>query len=94
MTNIHLSDQRVTGTLPPELCLFEALRELDVDGGDLTGAIPDWVASCFPDLAELDLSFNELSGGIPPWLTSMKSLEEFEVKYNWARFTFSALCIQ
>jgi hypothetical protein len=75
----------VTGTLPPELCLFEALRELDIDGGDLTGAIPDWVLSCFPDLAEFDLSYNELSGTIPPWLTSMKSLQEFEVKYNWAR---------
>lgn len=36
------------------------LKELDLDGGQLTGGIPYWLPQCFPRLAELDLSFNRL----------------------------------
>lgn len=85
LTNMHISDQRIVGTIPPELCLFEALRELDLDGGDLTGAIPDWIPRCFPDLSELDLSFNELAGAFPSWVPDIASLQEVEFGYNWVR---------
>ena len=61
LTNIHISDLRVDGPVPRELCLFRELRELDLDGGRLTGPIPEFLASCFPNLAELDMSFNKVN---------------------------------
>ena len=72
VTNVHLSDLNIEGTfesLLRSLCPFSHLRELDLDGGRLVGAIPEWLGECFPRLQELDLSHNRLVGGIPraPW---------------------------
>lgn len=61
VTNIHVSDMRVDGPIPRELCLFEHLRELDIDGGRLSGPLPEFLSTCFPDLAEMDLSYNRVS---------------------------------
>jgi len=82
VTNIHLSDLKLDGPIPRELCLFKELRELDLDGGRLSGPIPDWIGLCFPSLAELDISYNRLSGTIPEFIAEMKTLQEFEVRYN------------
>lgn len=60
VTNLHLSDLRIDGPVPRELCLFSELRELDLDGGRLSGPIPEFVSSCFPNLAEFDLSYNRV----------------------------------
>lgn len=51
---------RVDGPVPRELCLFSELRELDLDGGRLTGPIPDFISTCFQELAELDMSYNRV----------------------------------
>ena len=72
VTNVHLSDLNIEGTfesLLRGLCPFSHLRELDLDGGRLVGAIPEWLGECFPRLLELDLSHNQLDGAIPraPW---------------------------
>eukprot|EP01025_Chloroclados_australasicus_P014660 TRINITY_DN1688_c0_g2_i2.p2 TRINITY_DN1688_c0_g2~~TRINITY_DN1688_c0_g2_i2.p2 ORF type:complete len:275 (-),score=20.22 TRINITY_DN1688_c0_g2_i2:195-1019(-) len=82
VTNIHISDQRVVGPIPRELCLFNQLREFDIDGGRFSGPIPDWLSFCFPHLAELDMSFNRLSGTIPEFIAGIQTLQEFEVQYN------------
>eukprot|EP01026_Neomeris_dumetosa_P027553 TRINITY_DN22395_c0_g1_i3.p2 TRINITY_DN22395_c0_g1~~TRINITY_DN22395_c0_g1_i3.p2 ORF type:complete len:299 (-),score=37.39 TRINITY_DN22395_c0_g1_i3:99-926(-) len=82
LTNIHLSDQRLDGPIPREFCLFNQLREFDIDGGRFSGPIPEWIPFCFPFLAELDMSFNRLSGTIPEFIASMETLQEFEVQYN------------
>lgn len=60
VTNIHVSDMRVDGPIPRELCLFEHLRELDLDGGRLSGPLPEFLSTCFPNLAEMDLSYNRV----------------------------------
>ena len=67
VTNVHLSDLNVEGELDAldALCAFSHLRELDLDGGRLTGPIPRWLGRRFPELTELDLSHNRLSGAIP-----------------------------
>ena len=68
VTNVHLSDLAIEGTLDSMrdvLCPFTHLRELDIDGGRLTGPVPRWIGECFPRLLELDLSHNELSGSVP-----------------------------
>eukprot|EP01023_Acetabularia_acetabulum_P008970 TRINITY_DN1394_c0_g1_i4.p3 TRINITY_DN1394_c0_g1~~TRINITY_DN1394_c0_g1_i4.p3 ORF type:complete len:256 (+),score=34.53 TRINITY_DN1394_c0_g1_i4:936-1703(+) len=82
LTNIHLSDQRLEGPIPREFCLFNQLREFDIDGGRFSGPIPEWISFCFPHLAELDMSFNRLSGTIPEFIAGLQTLQEFEVQYN------------
>lgn len=82
VTNIHLSDLRIDGPIPRELCLFEHLRELDLDGGRLSGPIPEFLATCFANLAEFDLSFNRLIGTIPASLAKVKTLQEIELRSN------------
>eukprot|EP00210_Caulerpa_lentillifera_P009351 g8915.t1 len=82
LTNIHISDMRVDGPVPRELCLFPELRELDLDGGRLTGPIPEFLSSCFIELAELDMSYNRLSGTLPASLAKLETLQEIEFGYN------------
>ena len=43
------------------LTAVAAAQEFDLDGGNLTGTIQPWIATCFPGLDELDLSFNQVS---------------------------------
>lgn len=82
VTNIHLSDLRIDGPAPRELCLFEHLRELDLDGGRLSGPVPDFLSRCFPKLAEFDLSYNNFIGTIPASLSNVKTLQEIELRRN------------
>jgi hypothetical protein len=43
VSNIHICDTHIDGPVPRELCAFHRLRELDLDGGQLTGPIPEWL---------------------------------------------------
>lgn len=61
VTNLHVTDEHITGPVPQQACLFKNLKELDLDGGNLTGTIPEFLTTCFPDLNELDLSYNQVS---------------------------------
>lgn len=82
VTNIHLSDLRIDGPVPRELCLFTELRELDLDGGRLSGPLPEFLSTCFPRLAEFDLSYNRLSGTIPTYFKNLETLQEVELRRN------------
>jgi len=62
VTNIHITDLKTEGSLESlgrVLCPFVHLRELDLDGGHLSGSLPRFLETCFPHLKELDLSFNQ-----------------------------------
>ena len=59
VTNLHVTDLRLEGPIPQQTCLFPQLRELDLDGGDLTGSIPEFLTTCFPMINEIDLSYNQ-----------------------------------
>lgn len=61
VTNLHITDEHLTGPVPQQTCLFKNLKELDLDGGNLTGTIPEFLTTCFPYLNELDLSYNQVS---------------------------------
>jgi hypothetical protein len=83
VTNIHITDLTTEGTLESlgaVLCPFNHLRELDLDGGHLSGSLPPYLATCFPHLHELDLSFNQLTGTIPTWIAN-GTLYESSVSY-------------
>ncbi|GIL96108.1 hypothetical protein Vretimale_1986, partial [Volvox reticuliferus] len=52
VTNVHITDQKLDGQPPRELCALHHLRELDLDGSHFSGPFPDWTLTCFPALQE------------------------------------------
>jgi hypothetical protein len=90
VTNIHITDLKIEGTLEslgPALCPFNHLRELDLDGSHLTGALPHWLVDCYPHLRELDLSYGQLSGTIPQWVTQLARGNLWQLKLEGNNFT-------
>lgn len=82
VTNIHITDVKLDGPVPRELCMFSHIRELDLDGGHLTGPFPEWIVECLPQLAEFDMSYNRLSGTLPKSIATVRNLQEIKVEYN------------
>lgn len=79
------TDLGLEGLAPfSELCAFKYLRELDLDGNELSGPLPDWAPGCWPQLRELDLSWTPLGGGIPSTLATAPlagTLEELKLRH-------------
>ena len=48
ITNLHVTDLNVEGPVPVQTCAFRWLKELDLDGGNMTGTIPEFLTTCFP----------------------------------------------
>ena len=63
-TELDLSNQGFTGTIPPEIGQLINLTYLDLWGNELTGQIPPEISSLV-NLNELSLGENQLSGEIP-----------------------------
>jgi len=81
ITNFHLPDRGLEGTLPWEMVYFPNLREIDLDSNQFQGPIGEWMA-CIPGLIEADLEENQLSGTLPRSLGNLKDMLEFEVDDN------------
>ena len=60
LTNLHVTDLNIEGPVPNQTCMFGQLRELDLDGGAMTGTIPFFLTQCFPYVNEIDLSYNQV----------------------------------
>ncbi|DBA98865.1 TPA: hypothetical protein ACH3X1_014624 [Trebouxia sp. C0004] len=82
LTNLHVTDLHIEGPVPQQTCIFPQLRELDLDGGSLTGTIPEFLSTCFPVINEIDLSYNQLTGTVPAFLSTIGSLVELELESN------------
>ena len=50
ITNLHVTDLHIEGPVPEQTCVFKFLKELDLDGGNLTGTIPEFLTTCFPEV--------------------------------------------
>lgn len=61
---LHLSFNKISGTLPDKLGECRALKNLWVKGNRITGRLPDSIA-LLPELEYLDLHANEMSGPLP-----------------------------
>lgn len=61
VTNVHITDVHLEGPPPAEFCALQYIRELDLDGGRLTGPFPEWLRTCLPRLQELDLRFGRVA---------------------------------
>ncbi|XP_074319351.1 phytosulfokine receptor 2 [Silene latifolia] len=79
--SIYLSNNRINGTIPPDIGKLKQLHVLDLSRNNITGTIPDSVSN-MESLEVLDLSFNDLSGSIPPSLSKLTFLSKFNVAHN------------
>ena len=81
VTNMHIPEWGLPGTLPESLCLFEKLEELDFDENAFEGTLPACVG-CLPFLREIDIEDNKFTGTIPKEWGNLNKLVEFEIDGN------------
>ena len=86
VTGLVLSDNNLSGTLPPEIGNLTHLRQLDLDDNELTGPIPPELGD-LPQLRRLILGANELTGTIPPELGRLSQLTMLDLGRNSLRGT-------
>ncbi|KAI3426582.1 uncharacterized protein J3R85_009951 [Psidium guajava] len=81
MSGMDLSQNNLTGFIPPEVGHLSELRALNLSHNHLTGSIPETFSN-LKSVESLDLSYNSLIGPIPPQLTELYSLSNFRVAHN------------
>ena len=80
VTGIDLSNNQLTGPLPPELGNLTSLQSLYLFANRLT-AIPPELGN-LPNLQDLQLSFNQLTGPIPRELGNLANLQRLDLTEN------------
>jgi hypothetical protein len=78
LVSLRLSSNVFTSI--PDLSIFPALKNFDINSNKITGSIPEELASL--NLVYLDLSTNYFDGTIPTILGEMKSLESLYLHLN------------
>ncbi len=83
LSNIEISNNFITSTIPPDLMrvLANSTTYLDFGSNLLTGTIP-YEMGHMVHLIELDLSANALSGPVPTSFSSLKDLNVLALQYN------------
>lgn len=79
--NIALTNNNLTGFIPPEIGMIESLNYLYLDENNLSGVIPTELG-LLTKLTRTRLQYNNLSGVIPPEIGNMISLEHFILHHN------------
>ena len=80
-SGIDLSQNKLTGNIPPALGLLQGLDMLNLSHNSFTGYIPTTIGN-MSGLESLDISFNDLSGEIPTQLTLLDSLSVLNLSFN------------
>eukprot|EP00873_Tetraselmis_striata_P035672 jgi/Tetstr1/455936/TSEL_042717.t1 len=70
----YLSDNQLTGTVPPQLSTLTGLDRLYLNNNQLTGTVPPQL-SALTGLEWLYLSYNQLTGTVPPQLSTLTGLD-------------------
>ncbi|XP_052176640.1 receptor-like protein 13 [Diospyros lotus] len=78
---IDLSNNKLTGCIPPGIGNFRHIKSLNLSHNNLIGPIPATFSN-LENIESLDLSYNSLQGNIPYELTGLHFLESFNVSYN------------
>jgi len=86
VTEINMSSNNLTGSIPKELGSLTNLKYLDLDNNKLSGSIPKELGS-LENLMELEVSGNSLVGTIPPELGNLTKLTSTDIGYN-ALYTY------
>lgn len=79
--SILLSNNRINGSIWPEIGRLKQLHVLDLSRNMITGIIPSSISG-MGNLETLDLSYNNLHGSIPPSFNQLTFLSKFSVAYN------------
>ncbi|KAJ0973527.1 hypothetical protein J5N97_021486 [Dioscorea zingiberensis] len=79
--SLELADNRLIGSIPPEIGDLPMLKLLNLRENYLNGSIPDQLGS-IASLVALDLSRNSLTGSIPQSFSKLTMLETFNVSFN------------
>uniref|UniRef100_A0A1J3HRS7 non-specific serine/threonine protein kinase n=1 Tax=Noccaea caerulescens TaxID=107243 RepID=A0A1J3HRS7_NOCCA len=79
--SIYLNNNRLNGTILPEIGRLKELHMLDLSRNNFTGTIPDSISE-LDNLEVLDLSYNHFRGSIPLSFQSLTFLSRFSVAYN------------
>jgi len=77
---IDLTDNNLSGIIPPEINDLIYLERLDLCENNLTGTIPNF--SNLTNIIELDLNDNQLTGNIPPEIGGLTKLEILTLSTN------------
>ncbi|KAH7690693.1 Non-specific serine/threonine protein kinase protein [Dioscorea alata] len=71
LSQLYISSNKITGTIPSSLCELNYLHILDLSNNMIEGVVPDcWNLSLYSGLQVIDLSHNNLSGIIPASISS------------------------
>ncbi|XP_031488795.1 polygalacturonase inhibitor-like [Nymphaea colorata] len=80
--SLDISDDRITGTIPPVLGKMTNLIVLQIkESRSLVGDIPPAIAK-LTKLTFLRIAFTNFSGPIPSWISQLKELEYLDLSYN------------
>ncbi|WVZ69828.1 LOW QUALITY PROTEIN: hypothetical protein U9M48_018555 [Paspalum notatum var. saurae] len=80
---LHLEQNNINGDMMGRLpqCSWNKLRELHLQGANLTGQLPVWIGN-LTNLRYLDISQNMLVGSIPFGIGNMRSLSFLDLSRN------------
>jgi Leucine-rich repeat (LRR) protein len=80
---LNLEQNNINGDILERLpeCSWKKLRELHLQGANLTGQLPIWIGN-LTSLSHLDISQNMLIGSIPCGIGNMRSLSILDLSQN------------
>ncbi|CAI0388018.1 unnamed protein product, partial [Linum tenue] len=81
ISGINLSNNSLTGEIPPEFGNFTNIKVLNLSHNFLSGSIPSTFSN-LKQIESLDLSYNKLNGTIPNNLVELNFLADFSVAHN------------
>ena len=81
VTHLTLSENSLTGPIPPELGSLGRLTRLDLSRNNLRDPIPPELGF-LRRLSALDLSLNDLNGPVPTALSALAELREMDLAFN------------
>ena len=81
VTNLFLTTNNLTGSIPTEIGDLPALQTLQLENNLLAGSIPTSIGN-LTNLTSLDLRGNQLSGAIPNTIGNLTSLQSLVLDQN------------
>ena len=80
-TELHLGNNQLIGSIPPEIGNLTNLTYLGLYLNQLTGSIPPEIGN-LTNLTWLDLGNNGLTSSIPPEIGNLTNLTHLNLRYN------------